>query len=381
MTIDKRISYQWGGPGGKSPGTSASGGMRGGDGGGREQAVQQAAARQVAARQVAARQAEQQAAAQREMQATIAAAEKAAVQKARTAADTQTRMSGHMSKQKPVTTGPSMVAGPMDYLQPGYKPPTGTGEELGSIAGPIQGLINQPKIAGPIQGLINQPQAAPMINPFEQPGARTTIPRPPVRSRIQDERAEDIRKRALGNIALQTDKSLTDVSDPQRQGIMSSLMDTGKSYVKSAAPYMALNTLGLGALNPYLGIAKALGFDPIGSLMANLPRGTGTKTAFQPSEGGGDGRVQEPVREQAPANVIEASIQEFLPDQMNMIKQRHSQLQEVIDSGVYQGRQLTAEEIQMLQQKSLDIQKLMEQYLVDPKTMMAARGGIARLYG
>ena len=364
MTIDKRINYQWGGPGGKSPGSGGPGpggqGARGqatqnpGGGGGGGQAAQRAA---------------QQAAAQRAMQAQI------------TAADTQTRMSGHMSKQKPVTTGPSMVAGPMDYLQPGYKPPTGTGEELGSIAGPIQGLINQPKIAGPIQGLINQPQAAPMINPFEQPGARTTIPRPPVRSRIQDERAEDIRKRALGNIALQTDKSLTDVSDPQRQGIMSSLMDTGKSYVKSAAPYMALNTLGLGALNPYLGIAKMLGFDPVGSLMANLPKGTGTKTAFQPSEGGGDGRVQEPVREQAPANVIEASIQEFLPDQMNMIKQRHSQLQEVIDSGVYQGRQLTAEEIQMLQQKSLDIQKLMEQYLVDPKTMMAARGGIARLYG
>ncbi len=36
MTIDKRISYQWGGPGGKSPGTSASGGTRGGGGGGRD---------------------------------------------------------------------------------------------------------------------------------------------------------------------------------------------------------------------------------------------------------------------------------------------------------------------------------------------------------
>ena len=33
----------------------------------------------------------------------------------------------------------------------------------------------------------------------------------------------------------------------------------------------------------------------------------------------------------------------------------------------------------MLQQKSLDIQKLMEQYLVDPTDL--ARGGIARLYG
>ena len=38
MTIDKRISYQWGGPGGKSPGTSASGGSRGGGGHGEGQA-------------------------------------------------------------------------------------------------------------------------------------------------------------------------------------------------------------------------------------------------------------------------------------------------------------------------------------------------------
>ena len=34
MTIDKRINYAWGGPGGKSPGTSSSGGARGGGDGG-----------------------------------------------------------------------------------------------------------------------------------------------------------------------------------------------------------------------------------------------------------------------------------------------------------------------------------------------------------
>ena len=45
--IDKRINYQWGGPGGKSPGTSASGGTRGGGGGGngRSRALQQIAAK------------------------------------------------------------------------------------------------------------------------------------------------------------------------------------------------------------------------------------------------------------------------------------------------------------------------------------------------
>ena len=161
---------------------------------------------------------------------------------------------------------------------------------------------------------------------------------------------------------------------------MSNLMDTGKRYAKSAAPYMALNTLGLGAFNLPLGIAKAFGFDPVGSLMAKFPKGTGTKTAFQPSEGGGDGRVQEQVLEQAPANVIEENIQKFSPRQADLVQQRYEELQGVIDSGTYQGRQLTPEEIQMLQEKSLEIQKLMEQYLVNPEEMLA-RGGIVGLRG
>jgi hypothetical protein len=93
--------------------------------------------------------------------------------------------------------------------------------------------------------------------------------------------------------------------------------------------------------------------------------------------GGGDGQGGDQA--QVPKDVVTESIQKFTPDQMNMVKQKHSQLQGVIDSGVYQGRQLTEEEIQMLQQKSLDIQKLIEKYIVDPKLDLA-RGGIADLY-
>jgi len=95
--------------------------------------------------------------------------------------------------------------------------------------------------------------------------------------------------------------------------------------------------------------------------------------------GGGDG--QGGTQAQVPKDVVTASIQEFSPEQADMMKQRYSQLQGVLDSGVYQGRQLTAEEIQMLQQKSLEIQKLMEQYLVDPEELGLARGGIASIYG
>ena len=97
-------------------------------------------------------------------------------------------------------------------------------------------------------------------------------------------------------------------------------------------------------------------------------------------DGQGQGQGQGQAQAQAPKDVVTASIQKFTPEQADMMKQRHSQLQGVLESGVYQGRQLTAEEIQMLQQKSLEIQKLMEQYLVDPEELGLARGGIADLY-
>jgi hypothetical protein len=168
-----------------------------------------------------------------------------------------------------------------------------------------------------------------------------------------------------------------------KEGIMSGLtggMGGLSKYFnpKKMAMNFALSKMGLGFLNPVLGIASMFGFNPfknLGTKYAGLP------TKNQPTMGGkGDGgQGQGPGP--APANVIEANIQKFSPEQADMMKQRHSQLQGVIDSGVYQGRQLTAEEIQMLQQKSLDIQKLMEQYLVDPEELGLARGGIASIYG
>ena len=231
-------------------------------------------------------------------------------------------------------------------------------------------------IAGPIQGIINQPPKDERVPDFVK---ETTTPTTPLRTRIQDDRAEDIRRKALGDVALQTDKSLIDISDPSKQGIMGSLIDKGKNQLKKRATNFALNKLGLGFLNPVLGIASMLGYDPINKLMSKMPTETGTNIDFRPSKGGdlsyGQGQSK------ASSNVIEASIQKFTPDQMNMIKQRHSQLQGVINSGTYQGRQLTLEEIKMLQQKSLDIQKLMEQYLVDPEELGLARGGIASIYG
>jgi len=244
---------------------------------------------------------------------------------------------------------------------PGYRPPApaGTGEGLGSI-----NPFEQP-------GARTAIPKAPVINPFEQPGARTAIPRPPVRSRIQDERAEDIRKRALGNIALQTDKSLTDVYDPsgrgqgqgQGQGIMSSLMDTGKSMVgnqlKKGVTSFALKKLGLGFLNPFLGLASLFGKDPIGALMAKFPKGTGTKTAWQPDESSFRGQGQ--GQAQAPANVIQAGMEQFQPtdqqtSQMDEIRRKMLILQGYADKGSLneQGMSTLAQMNQMISQYQAD---------------------------
>jgi len=86
---------------------------------------------------------------------------------------------------------------------------------------------------------------------------------------------------------------------------------------------------------------------------------------FGNGKGNGHAKEKPPIK-----NVVQESVQEFLPQQTDMMK-KHSQLQGVIESGSYQGKQLTAEQLQMLQQKSLSIQKLIEQYLVP-----VAHGGL-----
>ena len=239
------------------------------------------------------------------------------------------------------------------------KYPSGTKLGLGDLPGTLQDYYKNKVGVGPrSQFQVIDPQ---IKNPFEQQGARTAIPTtPPLRTRIQDERAEDIRKRALGNIALQTDKSLMDVSDPsgqgQGQGIMSGFADKGKSMVgnqlKKGATSFALNKLGLGFLNPVLGIASLFGFDPVGSLMANMPKGTGTttETAWQPGS------------DKPGTNVIQESIKKFQPTdqqtaQMDEIIRKKGMLQGYADKG-----SLNEQGMNTLAQ----LNQLISQYQVDP---------------
>lgn len=197
------------------------------------------------------------------------------------------------------------------------------------------------------------------INPFEQPGARTAIPRPPVRSRIQDERTEDIRKRALGNIALQTDKSLMDVSDPsgQRQGIMSGLTDMGglSKYFnpQKMITNFALNKMGLGFLNPLMGLASLFGFNPF--------KNTGTKTALAgPSEM--DLRTGEG---QAPANVIQAGVEKFQPTDQQTAQMDEIRRKRMILQGYADKRSLNERGMNTLAQMN----QLISQYQADPRSI------------
>ena len=94
--------------------------------------------------------------------------------------------------------------------------------------------------------------------------------------------------------------------------------------------------------------------------MANLSRGTGTKTAFQPSEGrGGEGQAQ------APANVIQAGMEQFQPtdqqtSQMDEMRRKMMILQGYSDKG-----QLNEQGMSTLAQMN----QLISQYQANPRSI------------
>ena len=78
------------------------------------------------------------------------------------------------------------------------------------------------------------------------------------------------------------------------------------------------------------------------------------------------------------ADVVSQNIQKFSPRQMDLVRQRYDQLQQVMQTGMYNGQRLNNNQLANLQNTS----KQMQAFLVDPqKTMMMARGGIAGLHG
>ena len=175
--------------------------------------------------------------------------------------------------------------------------------------------------------------------------------------------AQRQRRADLSRIALQTDKSLMDVSDPsgQRQGIMSGLADmgtkeglmsAGKNYAKKAAINYGIQKLGLGFINPLMGLASLFGF--------KMPKGTGTKTAWA-------GPSEEDLRgnQNQGQNVIQAGMEKFQPTdqqtaQINELRRKRMILQGYADKGALNERGMST---------LAQMNQLISQYQVDPRSI------------
>jgi len=208
----------------------------------------------------------------------------------------------------------------------------------------------------------------------------------PLRTRIQDERAEDIRKRALGNIALQTDKSLTDISDPQRRGIMGTVKDKSVQMAKDFATRKVMKALGLSALNPFLGVGSWLldkfapGTKAKFASKFKVP-GTGTQkeatkklVKHEPVDkdginiakqvSGGENVIAKTANQFA-GTEVEGQIQSLVQNNLNLALRHYADMYSRIEKGYSPNRQ------------EMDVFKLLEYYLNEaaPKPQGAAYGG------
>ena len=129
-------------------------------------------------------------------------------------------------------------------------------------------------------------------------------------------------------------------------------------------------------------VADAFGWnkpkDVMQTLTSDLITPTGLKTIdTTPMEGEGKEQYKKEFTKTAPKNVIEENIQKFSSEQLNVLRKRYAELQEVIKSGMLGERKLNMDELSHLGQ----ISKQIESFLVDPEKMIAARGGLAGIHG
>ena len=97
----------------------------------------------------------------------------------------------------------------------------------------------------------------------------------------------------------------------------------------------------------------------------NLTKKTSRSKAEPPSSGK-DGREDGIMQAQAPKNILEENIQKFSPRQLDLIRQRYEQLQQVMKTGMFGNHRLTIDELAKLTQVS----KQMEAFLVNPEGIM-----------
>ena len=127
-------------------------------------------------------------------------------------------------------------------------------------------------------------------------------------------------------------------------------MSAGKNYAKKAAINYGLQKLGLGFINPLMGLASLFGF--------KMPKGTGTKTAWA-------GPSEEALRTGEAQNVIQAGMEKFQPTdqqtaQMDEMRRKMMILQGYADKGALNERGMST---------LAQMNQLISQYQVDPRSI------------
>ena len=378
--IDKRISYAfggtggrtggrgghsgdgggWGGPGGKSPGTTSTGGFRGDDG--RSKALQ-----------------------------TIAA--KAPNTKAPTKDRPTSFLGPEDLKQKKTTVKDARETyiSKTGERQKGITQEGGDGSVMEEVYGKPE-EFTEDEIE---KGITKYGKTIDYIGPTP----------------VTDKRAKEfnlgLKERNIKTGEIQQGRNIINPYTQQLQSKFASI-DTPKKGILGTLGNIALGILAPQLLGPKLGQlwsgytqAKNLsklastftGKDIVSDLTKNLTSKSNvrdllsrktTTTDTIDTRDDRDDRDREDGRSQAlqtiaaPKDVVTAGIEKFSPRQMDLVRQRHEQLQQVMKTGMFGNRRLTADELAKLG----GISKQMEAFLVDPqKMMMMARGGLAGLNG
>ena len=387
MTIDKRINYAYRGPGGKSPGTSSSGGSRGGGGNG------EGRARELA----------------RQPQYTAPAPKPAP-----TPTRAPDFVTGGDKKPATIVSPVSYKSpDPISEVVPGdvtpkktYTPPprnihkdTGKEEEPYEMVGDVKVPLSMRGVKGvdPREDLERYFEK-PGRDPFLVPEGERTIED---KEKIEDfERAQDydlideMRRKGYDFEEIQNaiDKGLTvktPTTDTSRQGLIDYGLSTLKNFIpetgleksllsrakrfmpdtktgvmgnyigqgkmfdpKKMATNYALSKMGLGWVNPVLGLASLFGFkNPFTSKGYNLPYKR---------------KPTEPIDDRgAEKNVMQASIQKFKPTdqqtaQINEMKRKMEILQGYADKGALNERGMNT---------LTQMNQLVNQYQVDPRSI------------
>ena len=344
MTIDKRINYAWGGPGGKSPGTSASGGMRGERG--REQGIREAAQR--AAKSTKAGPSETRDGpnvhgdeTEKSIKDAIAKGEKT---KAIRDLIAQQQIEKYDVPVDPTKFGET-VEDKIFKSHPEYKEqeakraiqqlstPKGTQEALREFKALKTGREYRPDIS--LLDKLNVPHS------FTAPETLTSG-------------WKDKIGRGIFNLAL----SKTPLANLNPLLAGWNLLNTLTGWGKKIDPYSAFKS----------GLTSK-------SNIKDLTKTTPTDTRDDRFRGDREGKqvITAPKKD-----VVTESIQKFTPRQLDLIRQRYEQLQQVMKTGMFGNRRLNVDELAKLGQ----VAKQMQAFLVDPqKTMMMARGGLAGLHG